>query len=135
MKHILNNISESEREEILNHYQGQLKIDNSKFNKLVENKLGDVKPILSEQSAPAAKPQIDPKITELRNEFIASLKLYINNMEKSPDKYPSAEVVWGQLSNLNSKKSIEDGYKIEYKQDPSTVPTKSLKQQITPPNV
>jgi hypothetical protein len=46
MKHILNNISENEKKEILNQYNGQLKIDNSKFNKLVENKLGDVKPIL-----------------------------------------------------------------------------------------
>lgn len=49
MKHILNNISENEKNEILGHYTGQLKIDNSKFNKLVENKLGDVKPLLSEQ--------------------------------------------------------------------------------------
>lgn len=53
MKHILNNISENEKNEILGHYTGQLKIDNSKFNKLVENKLGDVKPLLSEQAATA----------------------------------------------------------------------------------
>jgi hypothetical protein len=53
MKHILNNISENEKKEILNQYNGQLKIDNSKFNKLVENKLGNVKPILSEQSTTA----------------------------------------------------------------------------------
>jgi hypothetical protein len=50
MKHILNNISESEKEEILNHYKGQMKIDNSKFNKLVETKLGDAKPLINENN-------------------------------------------------------------------------------------
>lgn len=55
MKHILNNISENEKNEILGHYTGQLKIDNSKFNKLVENKLGDVKPLLSEENTSKEK--------------------------------------------------------------------------------
>lgn len=55
MKHILNNISENEKNEILGHYNGQLKIDNSKFNKLVENKLGDVKPLLSEENTSKEK--------------------------------------------------------------------------------
>lgn len=51
MKHILNNISEEEKNKILSQYKGELKINNSKFNKLVENKLGDVKPLISEQKS------------------------------------------------------------------------------------
>lgn len=50
MKHILNNIPDEEKNRILNQYSGQMKIDNSKFNKLVETKLGDAKPLINENN-------------------------------------------------------------------------------------
>lgn len=50
MKHIPNNISESEKKEILSKYDGSLKVKINKFTKLVESRLGDVK--LHESSQP-----------------------------------------------------------------------------------
>lgn len=50
MKHLLNNIPDEEKNRILNQYSGQMKIDNSKFNKLVETKLGDAKPLINENN-------------------------------------------------------------------------------------
>lgn len=49
MKHLFNNLSENEIKDILGKHSGGKKIDNSKFSKLVEHKLGDIKPILNEQ--------------------------------------------------------------------------------------
>lgn len=49
MKHILNNISESEKRAIREQHEGGMKIDTSRFRKLMESKLGNSKPLVSEQ--------------------------------------------------------------------------------------
>lgn len=49
MKHILNNLSEEEKKLIRKQHKDKIKIDTSKFKKLVESKLGEVK-TLSEAS-------------------------------------------------------------------------------------
>ena len=48
MKHLLNNLSEEEKNSIREQHTDKLKIDTSKFSKLMESKLGDVK-LLNEQ--------------------------------------------------------------------------------------
>ena len=48
MKHILNNLTESEKEEILKQHRGEMKVVTENFNKLLGSKLGDVKPLISE---------------------------------------------------------------------------------------
>jgi hypothetical protein len=50
MKHILNNLTEQEKRAILEQHSGGMKVMTEKFSKLIESKLGDVKPILSEQA-------------------------------------------------------------------------------------
>jgi hypothetical protein len=50
MKHILNNLTEQEKRAILEQHSGGMKVMTEKFSQLIESKLGDVKPILSEQS-------------------------------------------------------------------------------------
>jgi hypothetical protein len=49
MKHLLNDLSSEERNRILEQYNNSLIIETSKFNKLMESKLGDVKPLINEQ--------------------------------------------------------------------------------------
>jgi hypothetical protein len=49
MKHLLNNLSNEEKNRIREQHEGGIKIDNSKFKKLIENKLGSSKPLVSEQ--------------------------------------------------------------------------------------
>lgn len=53
MKHILNNLSEQEKNAIREQHTGGIKVVNENFSKLLNSKLGDSKPFLSEQQRPA----------------------------------------------------------------------------------
>lgn len=50
MKHLLNDLSEHEKNHIREQHTDKIKIDTSKFRKLMESKLGDVKPISEQKS-------------------------------------------------------------------------------------
>ena len=50
MKHILNDLTEQEKNAIREQHTGGMKIINEKFSKLLNSKLGDVKPLVSEQT-------------------------------------------------------------------------------------
>lgn len=50
MKHLLNDLSEEERNNIREQHAGGMKVSNARFNTLLETKSGDVKPFISEQS-------------------------------------------------------------------------------------
>ena len=67
MKHILNNISEEEKNAIREQHVGGMKVNTEKFKQLLETKQGDSKPLVSEQiqdrivpsgPSPSAKPKI-----------------------------------------------------------------------------
>ena len=49
MKHILNNLSDEEKNSILEQHTGGMKVMNEKFSKLLNSKLGDAKPLVNEQ--------------------------------------------------------------------------------------
>lgn len=49
MKHILNEMSEEEKNSIRSQHTGTLKVQTERFKKLVENKLGNAKPLVNEQ--------------------------------------------------------------------------------------
>lgn len=53
MKHILNNLSEEEKNAIREQHTGGMKLMNENFSKLVNSKLGDSKPLVAEQQRPA----------------------------------------------------------------------------------
>jgi len=80
MKHLLNEMSEQEKNSIRGQHTGGKKIDTSKFRKLLESKLGDAKPLVSEQ---ITGPENDPHRTVL-DDFIkqqnidGSIKLNTN---------------------------------------------------------
>lgn len=48
MKHLLNDLSSEERNSILEQHTGGKTIDTSKFRSLLESKLGEVKPLITE---------------------------------------------------------------------------------------
>ena len=50
MKHLLNNLSEQEKSNILAQHKGGIEIGTKNFKKLSESKLGNVKPLITEQS-------------------------------------------------------------------------------------
>jgi hypothetical protein len=50
MKHLLNNLSEEEKNSIREQHTDRIKIDTSKFKSLMESKLGDAKPLVEQQT-------------------------------------------------------------------------------------
>ena len=50
MKHILNNLTEEEKNAIREQHAGGMKVMTENFSKLINSKLGDSKPLVSEQS-------------------------------------------------------------------------------------
>jgi hypothetical protein len=59
MKHILNDMSEQEKNSIREQHSGGMKVMTENFSKLINSKLGDSKPLVSEQ-AQAAPAQAAP---------------------------------------------------------------------------
>lgn len=57
MKHLLNDLSEEERNNIREQHAGGMKVSNARFNTLLETKSGDVKPLISERESPERRPQ------------------------------------------------------------------------------
>ena len=51
MKHILNDLSEQEKNSIREQHTGGMKVMTESFSKLINSKLGDSKPLVSEQTA------------------------------------------------------------------------------------
>ena len=52
MKHLLNNLSEEEKNIIREQHTGGMKVMTENFNKLINSKLGDSKPIVEQQPTP-----------------------------------------------------------------------------------
>ena len=48
MKHLLNNLSEEEKNSIRGQHTGGMKVSNDRFNSLLENKLGNSKPLVEQ---------------------------------------------------------------------------------------
>ena len=48
MKHLLNNLSEQEKNSIREQHEGGMKLDTSRFKTLLEGKSGDVKPLVEQ---------------------------------------------------------------------------------------
>jgi len=97
MKNLLNNLSQSEKNRILEQYNNSLLVDTSKFKKLLESKLGDVKPLLNE-GGPSNNPTKAPfKNNEEANKFrqwvnqkynqTAKNTLDLNPTGNKPDSY------------------------------------------------
>ena len=49
MKHILNNLSEEEKNAIREQHEGGMKVITENFSKLINAKLGDSKPLVSQE--------------------------------------------------------------------------------------
>ena len=52
MKHLMNDLSIEEKNRIREQHEGGMKIDTSRFKKLLESSMGNVKPLISEDVVP-----------------------------------------------------------------------------------
>jgi hypothetical protein len=58
MKHILNNLTEQEKQSILEQHKGGMKVMNENFSKLIKATLGDAKPLVNEQTTSNPKEMV-----------------------------------------------------------------------------
>ena len=64
MKHLLNEMSEEEKNNIRSQHTDSISVNTENFKKLVENKLGNVKPLVSEQVLPGLSVGFSQKAVE-----------------------------------------------------------------------
>ena len=99
MKHILNNLSNEEKNSIREQHTGGMNVITENFSKLLNSKLGDSKPLVSEQAQTAAtiaakKPtpmsvRVKQLIGYLKNNSYTSSEIYqaqqyIKNVKPAP---------------------------------------------------
>lgn len=87
MKHILNNLSDEEKNSIREQHMGGMKVVTENFSKLINSKLGDVKPLVSEQTQTlptSGETTTNPfKNQSLLNKFVG--KQFQTYNEKGPE--------------------------------------------------
>lgn len=102
MKHILNDLTEQEKNAIREQHTGGMKVMTENFSKLINSKLGDSKPLVAEQN----KFEVDPKdleMPELPDE--ETLKKF----EKVVPDFKNAMKACVAENNLYKVKSFIDG--------------------------
>ena len=67
MKHILNNISEEEKNAIREQHTGGMKLNTEKFKNLIETKQGDIKPLVAEQTEDTGTPLVYSQVVDIPN--------------------------------------------------------------------
>jgi len=82
MKHLLNNLSNEEKNRIREQYKGGVSLDNSKFKKLMESKLEDVKPIISQQELEKTKEDVQKLIDNGFYDKLQQILLKRDEIEK-----------------------------------------------------
>jgi hypothetical protein len=96
MKHILNNLTEQEKNAIREQHSGGMKVMTEKFSKLINSKLGDSKPLVAEQiqggipsgPSPVAKPTSPSQITSPKpnNSIVPCSQLGIKSLGSCDSK-------------------------------------------------
>jgi hypothetical protein len=89
MKHILNDLSEQEKNSIREQHTGGMKVMTESFSKLINSKLGDVKPIVKEQfDGEIESPQ--DNVNSGYEELKSRLERYKNKMDRFLDELKSS---------------------------------------------
>ena len=84
MKHLLNDLSTEEKNRIREQYEGGMSIDTSRFKSLLENKLGDAKPLIVEACKREPLPQRDSEQTNGDDmKYAADAKLVAQTLTSS----------------------------------------------------
>ena len=109
MKHILNNLTEQEKNAIREQHTGGMKVSTDRFNQLLESKLGDSKPLVSEQGIQPQPGNVTTGQTDGgKAELIQIMIDKLNNMAKNPKFNASgvAQVVYNNAAHFLNKTDI-----------------------------
>jgi len=107
MKHILNNLSEEEKNNIRKQHTGGMKVMTENFNKLLNSKLGDAKPLNEETNDSMPNSKIISTLNALGFE-----KKFCN--KSSRGQYGDAEKDSNYCNQENSEADILITYKSPY---------------------
>ena len=127
MKHLLNNISEEEKNRIREQHEGGMNLAIDNFKKLVETKLGDSKPYLSEESQETCEQcggmMVEGECVEqcgsMKEEeldeqgIVSKVKAGVNSVGKGLEKRKDMR----QERNAAAKKERTRGKVLSYNQD------------------
>jgi hypothetical protein len=97
MKHILNDISQEEKNRILEQHSGGKTIDTTKFKRLLESTMGNVKPLVSEQM----ENEVDPQDLNSHFQFIEK--------KLTPRGYKKDESMLKNMGTITLSKEGEGG--------------------------
>jgi hypothetical protein len=89
MKHILNNLSEEEKNAIREQHTGGMKVITENFSKLINSKLGDVKPLVNEQTSDQVVNVVAGTVGGTLGGLITSADLIMNGAGTSDQKVKS----------------------------------------------
>lgn len=105
MKHILNNLTEEEKNSIREQHNGGIMVDTSRFKTLMESSLGNVKPLLNEQETEGeeeTKPYENPMYANAGYQKVNEINLpdgeYIANPIPEVRQIPD----WGNLKYVQN---------------------------------
>lgn len=127
MKHLLNDLSNEEKNRIREQYEGGMSVDNSRFKKLMESKLGDVKPLISEDLSSLMKDISTTLGNDIKNNKLLdceslkpTIKNILSNLDENEEDKPMITTVCtsdepikmlkSALSMLSSSNQEEDEY-------------------------
>lgn len=92
MKHILNNLSDEEKNSIREQHTGGMNVITENFSKLMNSKLGDSKPLVSEQEKDNKTADFISDIKKELNRKVASV-----SFGEKKDKFETKEKTLKQL--------------------------------------
>jgi hypothetical protein len=125
MKHILNNLTEQEKNAIREQHTGGMKIATDKFSQLLESKLGDSKPLVSEQGIQPQPEDVTTGQTDGgKSELIEVLMNHLNSMSKDPkfNATSVAQVVYNDAAHFMNKTDLFQDQNKYGKPFPTKVP-------------
>jgi len=130
MKHLLNDLSNEEKNRIREQYEGGMSVDNSRFKKLMESKLGDVKPLISEDLSSLMKDISTTLGNDIENNkplncelLKPTIKNILSNLDENEEDKPMIttvctsdepiEMLKSALSIMSPSQLGEDEYIVE----------------------
>jgi len=107
MKHLLNHLTEEEKNAIREQHTGGMKVINENFSKLVNTKLGDSKPLVSEKTDKTKNSVTEETITE----GVKVIVRYSTEFGSDSSIIDVTEIPkFSKRFNILSVKPVEDSY-------------------------
>jgi hypothetical protein len=97
MKHILNNLSNEEKNSIRKQHTGGMNVVTENFNRLLGSKLGDVKPLVSEQLLPGLSSGNSAKAVADIFRSCAGVKVFVG-----PKVKQAADTIYNAIQGLGT---------------------------------